>query len=233
MTLTLYTYEWLPEFPRGFVRDIRVRWAAEELGLPYQIATVPVYPKTDAHRDMQPFGQVPMIVDDDLTLFESGAIVLHLAENTDLLPADQRAQIAQWLIAALNSVEPVISAWTLTRLAGRMPQIFGPPSSPEVVEHLRKNMDGRLAALERILAGRNWIAGEFSAADILLADTLRVAAAEDALTDYPALTAYVDRATARPAFQRAMADHMAHWTAADAARATPTNPKEKQDELSR
>ena len=222
MTLTLYTYEWLPEFPRGFVRDIRVRWALEELGQPYAVATVPVYPKTDAHRAMQPFTQVPMIEDGDLQLFESGAIVLHLAEGSALLLPARRATITQWLISALNSVEPSISAWVLTRLAEKLPQFFGPPSPPEVVDHLRKNMDAKLAPLDAILANRDWIAGDFSAADILLADVLRVPAAEGALADYRALTAYVARATARPAFQRAYVDHMAHWVAADAARAAPS-----------
>lgn len=220
MTVTLYTYEWLPEFPRGFVRDMRVRWALEELGQPYTVATVPVHPKTDAHRAMQPFGQVPMIEDGDLRLFESGAIVLHLADGSPLLPPPRRAEVTQWLIAALNSIEPSISAWVLTRLAEKLPQFFGPPSPPEVVENLRKNMNAKLAAMEEILATRDWIAGDFSAADILLADVLRVPEAEGALADYPALTAYVARATARPAFQRALADHMAHWATADAARAT-------------
>lgn len=220
MTVTLYTYEWLPEFPRGFVRDMRVRWALEELGQPYTVATVPVHPKTDAHRAMQPFGQVPMIEDGDLRLFESGAIVLHLADGSPLLPPARRAEVTQWLIAALNSIEPSISAWVLTRLAEKLPQFFGPPSPPEVVENLRKNMNAKLAAMEEILATRDWIAGDFSAADIVLADVLRVPEAEGALADYPALTAYVARATARPAFQRALADHMAHWATADAARAT-------------
>ena len=220
MTLMLYTYDWLPEFPRGFVRDLRVRWALEELGQPYTVATVPVHPKTEAHRAIQPFGQVPMIEDGDLRLFESGAIVLHLAEGSALLPPARRADVTQWLIAALNSVEPAVSGWVLTRLSARLPQIFGPPSPPEVADHLRKNMDAKLAPLETILSARDWIAGDFSAADILLADVLRVADAEGALADFPALRAYVARATARPAFQRALADHMAHWAAADAARAT-------------
>ncbi len=225
MTLTIYTYDWLPDFPRGFVRDMRARWAAEELGLPYRIATVPVMPKTDAHRAMQPFGQVPVLVDGDLTLFETGAIVLHLAEGSALLPPARRAEITQWLIAALNSVEPAVSGWVNTRLAERQPQFFGPAYPPDLAAHLRKALDGRLAALEGVLAGRDWIAGDFSAADIILADVLRIPDAEGALADYPGLRAYVARATARPAFRRALADHMAHWAAADAARATATPPQ--------
>lgn len=110
MTLTIHTYDWVPDFPRGFVRDIRVRWLAEELGLPYRVATVPLQPRSDAHRAMQPFGQVPILTDGDTILFESGAIVLHLAEGSALLPAERRAQITQWVIAALNSVEPDLVA---------------------------------------------------------------------------------------------------------------------------
>ena len=218
MGLTLYTYDWVPDFPRGFVRDLRVRWALEEVGRPYAVATVPLDPKSDGHRAMQPFGQVPVIRDGGLVLFESGAIVLHLAEGTPLLPADRRAEITQWLIAALNSVESVSGRWMMMVLAERWPGFFGPPSPPEVVAGALRAMRARLDALEPLLADRAWIAGDFSAADIIMADVLRVIDAEGQLTAHPALAAYVARATARPAFGRAMADHMAHWQAADRAR---------------
>ena len=109
--VTIVTYEWLPEFPRGFVRDIRARWAAEEAGVAYAVETLPVMPKSVAHRQIQPFEQVPILRDGDLTLFESGAIVLHLAEGTPLLPEARRAEITQWLIAALNSVEGATGRW--------------------------------------------------------------------------------------------------------------------------
>ncbi|NHF73528.1 glutathione S-transferase family protein [Paracoccus xiamenensis] len=217
--LTIYTYEWLPEFPRGFVRDMRIRWAAEEVGRGYQVATVPVYPKSPAHRARQPFAQVPMIEDGDLALFESGAIVLHLAQGSALLPEGKRPEVTQWVIAALNSVEPAVGNWMTSQLSKDMPDIFGPPASPELEAHMRKFMDGRLAALEELLASRDWIAGDFSAADIILVEVLRPAQHAGALADYPALTAYIERATSRPAFKKAMADHMAHWTAADAAKA--------------
>lgn len=219
MTVILYTYDWLPEFPRGFVRDLRVRWVLEEIGRPYEVATVPVHPKSDGHRAMQPFAQVPVIEDGDLTLFESGAITLHLAEGTPLLPAGRRAEVTQWLIAALNSVEIASGGWMGMVLAGRMPEVFGPPSPSEAVEHARETMNARLDALERRMQDRDWIAGVFSAADIIMVDVLRIPYAEDQLNDYPALTGYVARATARPAFRKAMTDHMAHWQAADAARA--------------
>ena len=216
MTLTIYTLDWVPDFPRGFVRDMRARWVAEEIGRPYQTATVPLQPKSDAHRAMQPFGQVPIITDGDLTLFETGAIVLQLATGSALLPERRRPEITQWAFAALNSIEPPISGWMNSQLAEAQPEFFGPPYPPEVVTHLRQGMDAKLQPLEQLLADKDWIAGDFSAADILLADTLRLAG--DGLGDYPILTAYIARATARPAFQRAMDAQMAHWAAADAAR---------------
>lgn len=218
MSVTLYTYDWLPEFPRGFVREFRVRWVLEEIGRPYAVATVPVGPKSDAHRAMQPFAQVPAIRDGALTLFESGAIALHLAEGTPLLPADRRAEVTQWLIAALNTVEVASGGWMGMVLATRMPQIFGPASTPEAVEHARQGMRSRLDALEALMADRAWLEGGFSVADIMMVDVLRIPAAEGQLDDYPALAAYVARAAARPAFERAMADYMEHWRKADAAR---------------
>lgn len=214
--LTLFTFDWVPEMPRGYVRDIRVRWLLEEIGRPYRVETVPLRDKTPGHFALQPFGQVPFLRDGDLTLFESGAIVLHLAKDTPLLPEARRSEITQWLIAALNSVEVATGRWALMQMAEGLPEIFGPPSPPEVVEHARKGMNGRLDALERVLADREWVAGDFSAADIMLADVLRIPASMKMLAGYPVLTDYVARATARPAFQKALADHMAHWEAADA-----------------
>ena len=218
MTITLYTFDWLPAFPRGFVRDLRVRWVLEEVGRAYRVDTVPLQPKSDAHRAMQPFAQVPMIRDGDLTLFESGAILLHLAEGTALLPDNRRAEVTQWLIAALNTVEPAIGFWMGMVLAQRMPGAFGVPPGQDVIDSARKGMNDRLRQIENLLAERTWIAGDFSVADIMMVDVLRVPAHEGALTDFPALTGYVARATSRPAFAKAMADHMAHWQAADAAR---------------
>jgi len=218
MSVTLYTYDWLPEFPRGFVREFRVRWVLEEIGRPYAVATVPADEKSDGHLAMQPFGQVPVVRDGALTLFESGAIALHLAEGTALLPADRRAEVTQWLIAALNTVETATGGWMGMVLATRMPQFFGPASTPEAVDYARQGMRNRLDVLEVLMTDRDWLVGGFSVADIMMVDVLRVPAAEGELADYPALTAYVARAAARPAFERAMADHMDHWTRADAAR---------------
>ncbi|MEQ8896356.1 MAG: glutathione S-transferase family protein [Roseovarius sp.] len=222
MTLTLYTLDWVPDFPRGFVRDLRIRWALEEIGRDYDTATVPGGAKTDAHLAMQPFGQVPIIRDGDQTLFESGAILMHVAEGTALLPADRRADVTQWLFAALNTLEMATMHWQVMLLARKFPDFFGPPPADEVIAHARGFMATRLDVLDTRMADHEWIAGDFSIADIATIDTLRNVASEDGLADHPALTDYVARATARPAFTRALRDHMAHWQAADAARETET-----------
>ena len=219
MTLTLYTYDWLPEFPRGFVRDMRVRWILEELGRDYQVKTVPTQPKSDAHRAMQPFAQVPVIQDEGMTLFESGAIMMHLAEGTALLPKARKAEVAQWVFAALNTIEVAGSHWINLVLAERMPEVFGPVPAPAVIAHAREGLATRLAALENVVSKKEWLAGEFSVGDLAMIDVLRVLDAEGMLTECPELGAFVRRGTGRPAFKRAMADHMAHWTAADEARA--------------
>ncbi|MEQ8291513.1 MAG: glutathione S-transferase family protein [Roseovarius sp.] len=222
MTLTLYTLDWVPDFPRGFVRDLRIRWALEEIGRPYDTATVPSHPKTEAHLAMQPFGQVPIIKDGDLILFESGAILQHVTQGSALFPDDRRAEITQWLFAALNTLEMATMHWQVMLLAQKFPDFFGPPPAGEVIDHAFAFAKTRLDAFERRMADREWIAGEFSIADIATIDTLRNVASEDGLAEHKALTAYVDRATDRPAFKRALRDHMAHWQAADAARETET-----------
>ncbi|MEE4014780.1 glutathione S-transferase family protein [Roseibium sp. FZY0029] len=219
MTLILYTYDWLPEFPRGFVRDLRVRWCLEEIDRCYQVATVPAHPKSAEHRMLQPFAQVPAIRDGERTLFESGAILVYLSEGTQLLPDDRKAEIWQWLFAALNTVELSVMHWVSMILAERVPEFFGPPPAADVTAHAKADVDSKLAALQQALGESEWLAGDFSITDIAMVEVLRVVAAEEALEDYPRLAAYVERATSRPAFKKAMADHMAHWQAADAAQA--------------
>lgn len=210
--LTITTYDWVPKFPRGYVRDIRARWACEEAGLPYAIDTVPARDKTPAHLARQPFHQVPMLQDGDLSLFESGAIVLHIAEKSDaLMPRDPmaRAQVIQWLFAAVNSVEPSVGNWILPRKFDK---------NPEAEATAAKRLHARLGQLSDMLKDRDWlVGGRFTAADLMMADALRVPQGEGILAEHPALEAYVARATARPAFQKAYADQIAHFAAADAA----------------
>jgi glutathione S-transferase len=212
--LILTTFDWVPEMPRGYVRDLRVRWALEEAGLRYRVASVPFGDRKPAHFAHQPFGQVPWLTDGDISIFESGAILLHLGERSDaLMPADPRGRsdAKEWLFAALNSVEMASLPWSLLIFTGNN------GDTP-----VWKLFDGflhqhRLKHLEPVLAAREWLAGTFSVADILMADVLRLVNRFDGLADYPACRAYVARATGRPAFAKAHADQMAHFAAADAA----------------
>jgi glutathione S-transferase len=210
--LILTTFDWVPEKPRGYVRDIRVRWALEEAGLPYRVKGVPFRARNAEHFSHQPFGQVPWLTDGDISIFESGAILLHLGERSDaLLPADPRGRsdAKQWLFAALNSVEMASLPWSLLVFSGESEDTAA-----------WKLLDGflkvhRLQPMEPVLAGREWLAGTFSVADILMADALRLVDRFDGLAEHPACRDYVARATARPAFVKAHADQMAHFAAAD------------------
>jgi len=210
--LVLTTYDWVPELPRGFVRDLRVRWALEEAGLPYRVESTPFKDRDADHFTHQPFGQVPWVTDGGLSIFESGAILLHLGEHYDgLLPADPgaRADAKEWIFAALNSVEMASLPWGLFHFMG-----IANAENPSWAF-----FDGwvgkRLTHMEAVLADREWLAGSFSVADILMADVLRLVDRFDGLAGYPACSAYVARATARPAFVKAHADQMAHFAAAD------------------
>ncbi|HSB97266.1 MAG TPA: glutathione S-transferase family protein [Spongiibacteraceae bacterium] len=210
--LTLITYDWVPEVPRGFVRDLRVRWALEEAGLPYSVKSTPFRDRGPEHFSHQPFGQVPWLTDGDISIFESGAILLHLADLSDkLMPTDARgrAETLEWVVAALNSVEMASLPWTIFKFSGEAGDTAG-----------WKLLDGflnlRLQRLEPVLAGREWLAtGAFTVADILMADVLRLVDRFDGLANYPACRDYVARATARPAFAKVHADQMAHFAKAD------------------
>ncbi|MES2444880.1 MAG: glutathione S-transferase family protein [Pseudomonadota bacterium] len=211
--LILTTFDWVPELPRGFVRDLRVRWALEEAGLPYRVESVPFGERDADHFAHQPFGQVPWLTDGDLSIFESGAILLHLGNRSDaLLPADPLARNAavEWLFAALNSVEMASLPWSLFQFTGNTE---GP--GWELFDGF---VTKRLTHMESVLADREWLAGSFSVADILMSDVLRLVDRFDGLAEHPATRAYVARATARPGFAKAHADQMAHFAAADAKR---------------
>ncbi len=209
--LVLTTFDWVPEMPRGYVRDLRVRWALEEASLPYRVESVPFRTRNAAHFSHQPFGQVPWLTDGDLSIFESGAILLHLAErSTTLMPADPhgRSHVKEWLFAALNSVEAASLPWSLFVFSGDTAETPGR-------KHLDAFLKARLQHMEAVLAGREWLAGRFSVADILMVDVLRLVDRFDGLATHPACRGYVARATARPSFVKAHADQMAHFAAAD------------------
>jgi glutathione S-transferase len=209
--LILTTFDWVPETPRGYVRDIRVRWALEEAGLPYRVKSVPFGARGAEHFSHQPFGQVPWLTDGDISIFESGAILLHLGERSDaLMPADPRvrSETLEWLFAALNSVEMASLPWSILQFSGEN----GDTPAWKLLDGFLK---ARLQHLEPVLAGREWLAGTFSVADILMADVLRLVDRFDGLPGHPACRDYVARATARPSFVKAHADQMAHFAVAD------------------
>lgn len=207
--LTIWTLDWVPDGPRGFVRDLRLRWACEEAGLDYAIGTVAFEDRATNHLEHQPFGQVPYLQDGDLELFESGAGLLHLSRQSEvLMPRDPagEAQTLQWTVAALNSVEMVSVPWWFLKISG------------DADNGLAGWLTQRLDHLEQVLASREWLAGgRFTVADLLMADVLRVPSVRE-FGDRPATEAYVTRVTDRPAFRKAHADQIAHFEAADAKR---------------
>lgn len=207
--LIIWTYDWVPEGPRGFVRDLRLRWACEEAGLAYSVRTVAFEDRATNHLSRQPFGQIPFLSDGDVEIFESGACLLHLARKSErLMPRDPvgEAQTTQWIIAALNSIEMVSVPWWFLKVSG------------EKDAALAGWMGTRLDQVEKVLGEREWlVADRFTAADLLMADVLRVTDVR-AYGQRPATEAYVARATERVAFQKARADQLAHFAAADESR---------------
>ena len=218
--INCYAFSWVPPFAQGLVRDLRVRWALEEAGLPYRITLIgsgkdEIDPAV--YRSIQPFGQVPAIQDGELTLFESGAIVQYIAErSSSLLPADAptRAQVVQWMFSALNTIEIPIQ-----QLAGidlfYAGQNWAKERRPGVVESVRE----RLAQLSSRFDGREHLVGPFTAADILMTTVLRILRHTELVEEQPALLAYKQRCEARPAFQKALTDQMETFTAAERAAA--------------
>jgi glutathione S-transferase len=208
--LTIWTLDWVPDGPRGFVRDLRLRWACEEAGLPYAVRTIPFDDRETNHLSRQPFGQVPFLDDGDVKIFESGACLLHLARKSEkLMPRDPagQADVTEWIFAALNSIEMVSVPWWFLEVSGAKENA------------LAGWVEKRLGQLEKVLGEREWlVAGRFTAADLLMADVLRVAKLR-AFGNRPATEAYVTRVTGRPAFRKARADQLAHFAAADAKRA--------------
>lgn len=205
--VTISAFKSVPPFARGLARDLRVRWACEEAGLPYEAKLIERADlASDDYHALQPFGQVPVFQEDGLTLFESGAIVLHIGERSEtLLPKDPaaRARAMVWLFAALNSIETV--AQRLFELdvffAG---QDWVKEYRPHVEERTRK----RLKELAKALGDKPYLDGRFTAGDLMMATVLRILRATDMVAGEPALAAYLARCEARPAFQRALAAHM-------------------------
>jgi glutathione S-transferase len=201
--ITISAFKWVPEFAYGQVRDLRARWALEEAGVPYETHLLAMgdQDKSD-YRALQPFGQVPILQDGDFTLFESGAIVLHIGERSAaLLPKDPvaRAHATQWLIAALNSIEPFLMNVALIDLFYAN-EDWAKLRRPGAVEFAKR----RLAGLSDSLGDKAYLDGDrFTAGDLMMTTVLRILKHTDIVTSDKRLAAYIDRCTARPAFKRA------------------------------
>ena len=212
--ITISAFKWVPDFARGQVRDLRVRWALEEAGLPY---TTRLLEQGDqdkpAYRALQPFGQVPILEEDGLVLFESGAIVLYVGERSEtLLPSEPgaRARATQWLVAALNSIEPFVMNVASIDLF-HADQEWAKLRRPGAVEFLQR----RLAALSRSLGDKPHLDGErFTAGDLMMTTVLRILQHTDIVTSERRLAAYLERCTARPAFERALASQLGDFRSA-------------------
>ena len=202
MTITITAFERSPDGGKGLARDTRVRWALEEVRLPYAVRLVSFAAlKEPAHRALHPFGQIPTYEEGDLALFETGAIVLHIAEHhAGLLPADAngRARAITWLFAALNTVETPILELTIARLLERDKTWYA-ERLPLVEDRVRDRLD----PLSRRLGDADWLDGAFSAGDLMMVSVLLRLRSSGILREYPNLAAYVARGEARPAYKRA------------------------------
>jgi glutathione S-transferase len=211
-------FESSPDRGRGQARDMRVRWAFEEVGQPYDVRLVSFAAmKQPAHLALHPFGQIPTYEDGDLTLFESGAIVLHIAERHDgLLPKDThaRARAIAWIFAALSTVEPPIVELSMAMMLERDKSWYA-ERQPMLQDRVRT----RLGELTRRLGGADWLDGAFSAGDLMMVTVLRRLATSGLLDEYPDIAAYVTRGEARPAFRRAFDAQLAVFTAASSSQA--------------
>ena len=217
MIPTITAFQWVPEFARGFVRDIRARWAFEEAGQAYAVDLVDgAYIKSTAHRRFQPFGQIPTYRDHNVEIFESGAIVLHICQTQGaLVPADPAAHMraVQWLIAALNSVEP----WVM-QLA--VVDVFEADRDWSKARRIKviEDLDVRLGDLSNALNEKPTLdGGEFTFGDLMMVSVLGGLRRTGVLDRHPNLAAYVARGEARPAHRKAMADHLAVFGAATTA----------------
>jgi glutathione S-transferase len=212
---TITAFERSPDRGRGQARDMRVRWALEEVGQAYEVRLVSFAAmKQPAHKALHPFGQIPTYEDGELTLFESGAIVLHIAErHAGLLPGDAngRARAIAWMFAALNTVEPPIIERSMAALFEK-----DKPWYAERLTLLDERVHARLGELSSRLGDADWLDGAFSAGDLLMVTVLRRLESSGLLTQYPTLSAYIARGVARPAYQRAFAAQLAVFTGAPA-----------------
>lgn len=212
MTITITAFEKSPDGGKGLARDTRVRWALEEVGQAYEVRLLS-FPelKQAAHLTLNPFGQIPTYEEGDLTLFETGSIVLHIAErHAGLLPADSnaRARAITWMFAALNTIEPPIFEFANARL------IEGDkPWTAERLPLVKDRIRARLNLLSPRVGASGWLDGEFSAGDLMMISVLLRLRGSGILDEYPNLAAYVARGEARPAYERAFEAQLAVYNA--------------------
>jgi glutathione S-transferase len=208
--ICITAFKWVPPFAQGLVRDLRVRWALEEAGLPYTEKLLGAGEQNSpAHRAVQPFGQVPVYQEDGLTLFESGSIVLHIGERSPvLLPTDagKKARAITWMFAALNSLEPHVQNLTTIDLFFANEE-WAKARRPGAEKLAQSRLNGVAASLE----GQDYLDGEFTAGDLLMVSVLRFLRHTSMVRDMPVLAAYQARCEARPAFKRALAAQVAHF----------------------
>lgn len=213
MTPTLTAFESSPDRGQGLARDMRVRWALEETGQLYDVRLVSFKAmKEPAHRALHPFGQIPTYEEGELVLFESGAIVLHVAQrHAGLLPddANARARAVMWMFAALSTVEPPILELQTAKFAEG-----DKPWSAQRLPLIKERIRHRLGEISTRLGDADWLDGAFSAGDLMMVHTLQRLKPSGLLDDYPNLAAYVARAEARPAYRRAFAAQLAVFTGA-------------------
>ena len=201
-------FRWVPDFAAGLVRDLRIRWALEEIERPYRVRLLDALnPRPAEYFQEQPFGQVPAYRDDDVQLFESGAILIHLGlQDERLLPSDPngRGRAIAWLVAALNSVEPSIFQLVAVDIFNRGEE-WTKERRPQIVEFL----ETRLRNLSDALGDKEWFEGRFTIGDLMVVAVLRQLRHTDIVSKFPNLAALVARAEARPAFKQALADQLA------------------------
>jgi len=201
-------FRWVPPFAQGLVRDLRIRWALEEIGRDYRVRLLDATrPRPDDYFCEQPFGQVPYFKDEEVELFESGAILIHLGmQDERLLPTDHSARMRAiaWLIASLNSVEPAILPMLMITIFNR-----GEPWVDEARPKFIERIEQRLKCVSDALGDKEWLEGRFTIGDLMLVTVLRQLRGTGILEKFPSLSAYVKRGEERPAFKQALSDQLA------------------------
>ncbi|MDC3962660.1 glutathione S-transferase family protein [Polyangium jinanense] len=229
--IEITAFKWVPEIARGQVRDLRVRWALEEVGQRYEVQYLVLGEhKQPPHRARQPFGQVPTYQDSEVTLFESGAIVLHIAERFEGLLSDNpaaRARAIQWMFTALNTIEPPLTDYFVTIFEA------GKPWSEPRRAAVEARVHERLGELSQRLGDRQWLdGGGFTAGDLLMVTVLRIVEGKGLVEQYDNLAAYMARGIARPGFKKALADQLAGFAETPPPEASAWMEKQQQGKRS-